>query len=80
MLGKGDRGEDVKFVQRRLQLHGFDAGSPDGIFGAKTDAQVRAFQKANGLEVDGRVGPATRKALKKKAPAKAPAGQPASIA
>jgi len=80
VLGKGDRGEDVKFVQRRLQLHGFDAGSPDGIFGAKTDAQVRAFQKANGLEVDGRVGPATRKALKKKAPAKAPAGQPASIA
>ena len=80
MLRKGDRGEDVKWVQRRLQLHGFDAGAPDGVFGAKTNRQVRAFQKAKGLEVDGVVGPATRKALKRraKAPQSAPP-QPAAV-
>ena len=66
--------------KRRLQLHGFDAGAPDGIFGAKTAAQGRAFQKASGLEVDGQVGPATRKALKKKAATKAAEAEPASVA
>ncbi|MEF2589941.1 MAG: peptidoglycan-binding domain-containing protein [Dysosmobacter sp.] len=29
----------------------------DGIFGSKTKAAVLAFQKANGLGVDGIVGP-----------------------
>jgi len=28
----------------------------DGIFGSKTDAQTKAFQKAEGIEVDGQVG------------------------
>ncbi|MBD1374017.1 peptidoglycan-binding protein, partial [Hazenella sp. IB182357] len=28
----------------------------DGVFGAKTEQKVRAFQKANGLAVDGIVG------------------------
>lgn len=65
-LEQGDRGEQVRWLQRRLQLHGFDAGAPDGIFGARTDAQVRAFQKARGLDVDGVVGPQTRKALAKR--------------
>ena len=31
----------------------------DGIFGAKTLAAVRAFQRSRGLQVDGVVGPLT---------------------
>ena len=66
VLRKGDRGEDVKWAQRRLQVHGFDAGAPDGIFGARTHEAVRDFQAAYDLEVDGVIGPKTRKTLKAK--------------
>ena len=31
----------------------------DGDFGSKTEAAVKAYQKANGLEVDGEAGPMT---------------------
>ena len=63
ILRKGDRGEDVRWVQRRLQMHGFDPGAPDGIFGQRTHDAVVAFQNAHSLEVDGIVGPRTRTAL-----------------
>jgi cell wall-associated NlpC family hydrolase len=63
LLQKGDRGEEVRRMQRRLQMHGFDPGPADGIFGSRTDAAVRAFQKAKRLEVDGIVGPKTSQAL-----------------
>lgn len=69
----------MKWVQRRLQLHGFATGAPDGVFGAKTDKEVRAFQRANGLEVDGVVGPATRQALKRKGKGQQPAAEPAGV-
>ena len=57
------KGEDVKHVQRRLRALGFYFGNIDGSFGPSCDAAVRAFQKANGLSVDGSVGPATWNAL-----------------
>lgn len=49
-IKKGDRGEDVKALQAKLNL------VADGIFGTLTDEAVREFQKANGLTVDGIVG------------------------
>lgn len=54
------RGEDVLKLQRRLhQLNYVQSGQIDGIFGLKTAEAVKAFQQANGLTVDGIVGPLT---------------------
>ena len=65
LLRSGSRGEGVKWVQWHLNRQGHNVGTVDGICGAKTDAGVRAVQKAAGLKVDGIVGPDTRTALKK---------------
>lgn len=53
MLKKGSRGELIKQLQRALNL------IPDGIFGSLTEEAVKAFQKTNGLKVDGIVGEKT---------------------
>jgi len=58
-LRQGSRGSQVKILQERLNSLGYNAGKADGIFGSKTRSAVMAFQKANGLAVDGIVGPAT---------------------
>ena len=55
-LRKGDKGEDVKELQLALNEAGFDCGKVDGIFGSKTKAAVKEYQKAHGLKVDGIVG------------------------
>lgn len=52
-------GEDIKKVQKRLNTLDFNCGNANGYFGPNTDAAVRSFQGANGLDVDGSVGPAT---------------------
>jgi len=54
----GDRSNIVWLMQAALFTRGFEV-IPDGIFGTITDAQVRAFQRANGLTVDGIAGPNT---------------------
>ena len=59
MLYRGCTGDAVKTLQEKLNAKGFDSGNVDGIFGAKTHAAVTAFQKANGLGVDGIVGKLT---------------------
>ena len=46
----------VKYVQKYLNAQNYNCGVEDGICGAKFDAAVKAFQKANGLEVDGIIG------------------------
>lgn len=63
-LRKGSReAVQVAVVQTLLNAMGFDCGAADGIFGDKTLAAVKAFQKARGLAVDGVVGRDTWTAL-----------------
>lgn len=62
-LRRGDRGDDVRELQRLLNDVGFLDGSPDGIFGAGTRAAVREFQRDEGLSADGVVGQRTWEAL-----------------
>lgn len=59
LLKKGDKGNQVKAVQRILRTMGYYNSSVDGIFGTQTHASVRSFQKKNGLEGDGIVGEKT---------------------
>jgi hypothetical protein len=63
VLKLGSSGEAVKTMQRRLRVVGFDPGSPDGKFGPRTDAQVRAYQELHAKPADGLVGPKTWAAL-----------------
>ena len=58
LLKKGDKGENVKILQKAL-----GGITIDGDFGAKTETAVKAFQKSKGLTADGIVGSATQKAL-----------------
>lgn len=53
----------VGMVQQQLASRGFNPGAIDGVMGQRTDSAIRAFQKANGLKVDGIVGPKTLAAL-----------------
>lgn len=62
-LRQGDRGSDVVELQKALQKLGYYSGGIDGIFGSKTLTAVKAFQKKNGLSVDGIAGSQTCAAL-----------------
>lgn len=59
ILRRGSQGKAVRFLQ--LCLGGLD---DDGSFGAKTEARVKEFQRAHGLEADGEVGRNTWAAIK----------------
>jgi hypothetical protein len=60
---EGSKGPLVIVIQARLDIHGFNVGARDGIFGPKTKRGVMAFQSAKGLVADGIVGPKTWDAL-----------------
>jgi hypothetical protein len=64
-LGHMDPVEALTGIQARLNNLGYDCGPVDGLDGPRTQAAVRAFQKAQKLEVDGLGGPRTQAALKK---------------
>ena len=53
VLRNGSKGPEVKKIQEKLGVE------PTGNFGPKTEAAVKAWQKANGLTDDGIVGPNT---------------------
>lgn len=55
-------GPDVEWLQARLPRAGLDVPA-SGAFDEETDAAVRRFQAASGMQVDGVVGPVTRSAL-----------------
>jgi cell wall-associated NlpC family hydrolase len=59
VLKKGSRGERVEKVQRWLGL------GADGIYGKKTKAAVKSWQRRHRLTADGIVGPQTWRALKR---------------
>lgn len=61
-LKQGSFGLEVELVQEKLNHFGFET-AVDGWFGIKTDKQVRNFQAANDLAVDGIVGVHTWTAL-----------------
>ena len=63
VLERGDTGEAVAAVQRRLTELKFDPGPADGVFGVGTMYAVQGFQKLNGMAPDGKVGPAVQQAL-----------------
>ncbi|WP_251425248.1 3D domain-containing protein [Veillonella agrestimuris] len=65
VISKGQQGHHVQKLQTMLAQQGFLKDSADGVFGTRTEAAVKKFQKSKGLAVDGRVGPATMKALEK---------------
>ena len=62
LLRKGDRGDDVKLLQHRLNILGWQL-TEDGIWGVQTDSAVRGYQYRAGLTVDGIVGAKTKAAL-----------------
>ena len=62
-LEKGDEGPEVADAQQALLDKGFDPKGVDGIFGTNTEKATKKFQKANGLVVDGKIGPKTKEKL-----------------
>jgi peptidoglycan hydrolase-like protein with peptidoglycan-binding domain len=57
---RGHRGNNVRTLQKALIATGIEVkGGADGVFGGATFVALQKFQKANGLEVTGRVTPPT---------------------
>ena len=62
-IRQGSTGQTVRQIQTKLKSWGYYTGSVDGIFGSKTTAAVKYFQRKNGLTADGIVGAKTAAAL-----------------
>jgi len=62
LLRYGSAGKAVRDLQTSLSALGYPL-TVDGKFGNRTRRAVMAFQKDRGLEIDGIVGPATRKVI-----------------
>jgi N-acetylmuramoyl-L-alanine amidase len=59
------RGDDVTDLQARLNALGFTAGKHDGIFGPRTAAALREFQRNLAIGEDGILGHETMQALER---------------
>jgi peptidoglycan hydrolase-like protein with peptidoglycan-binding domain len=71
IIERGDKGEAVRELQRKLKGFGFYAHKIDGDFGPLTEAAVEQFQRVAHIGVDGIVGPQTQKTLAEYQPKKA---------
>ena len=60
---KKQKSLDIALMQRYLNYIGFDVGNPDGLLGENTISAVKDFQRVAELEVDGKIGPATKRTL-----------------
>ena len=56
-------GDDYRAIQTMLNAGGFDAGTPDGVWGNGSRNAMRAFQAQNGLTTTGAPDRATLQAL-----------------
>ena len=68
MLANGSRGDEVRRIQARINARlpaGDHAVKEDGIFGSKTEAAIREFQRREGLPVTGQIDAPTQGALAK---------------
>ena len=63
VLSKSSKGDAVKQLQQRLKELGYYSSSCDGNFGNVTVNALKAFEKKNGLTVDGIADEATLKKL-----------------
>lgn len=82
-LQKGDKGEDVYWLQMKLTELGYYKGTVTGGYYGGTQAAVKAFQKANGLTADGVAGSKTQSViygdvLNSPAPVATPTPKPAN--
>ena len=59
VLKKGSTAPEVRDLQEALKSLGHDPGAIDGVFGARTESAVKAFQQACEIAVDGVVGRVT---------------------
>ena len=68
-------------MQQRLAELGYDIGTPDGKWGARTTYTLMAFQKVEGITADGQDGPQTQAALAVASPPQPmlPGGSPTRI-
>lgn len=66
VLRRGSHGEDVEALQEGLNRLGFEL-EVDGSFGEKTYNAVITLQTIFGYDVDGAVGPATKKLIEAQA-------------
>lgn len=64
-LKRGDRGALVEMLQLGLLRSGYLSGSADGLFGPKTEAALRRFQRNFGLEVTGALDAKTWEILRR---------------
>lgn len=63
LLKRGSEGAAVKTMQLMLLVNGYDVLAEYGSVGDKTETALKAYQKANSLEVDGKCGEKTWVAL-----------------
>ena len=71
-LRKGDQGNEVKYIQARLngyfaprETDAYQSLAADGNFGSKTETEVKRFQALVPLKPDGIVGSKTWQALER---------------